>query len=92
MSKKSYALLISLVAAFGGLLFGFDIAIFSGIIPFIQPHFRLDDVQLGWTGSSLYLGCIAGTFITGYLTDRFGRKLPLLVSAFIFTISCTMMG
>jgi MFS transporter, SP family, arabinose:H+ symporter len=92
MVKGSYTILISLVAAFGGLLFGFDIAIFSGIIPFIQPYFKLNDIQLGWTGSSLYIGCIIGTFITGYITDRFGRKIPLLVAAFIFAFSCIFMG
>ncbi len=92
MSKRFFVILISLAAAFGGLMFGFDIAIFSGIIPFIQPYYHLSDAMLGWTGSSLYLGCIFGTFLSGRMTDRWGRKYPLLVSAFIFTVSCTMMG
>ncbi len=63
MGKSAYIVLISLIAAFGGLLFGFDIAIFSGTIPFIQPYYNLTEAQLGWTGSSLYVGCIAGTLI-----------------------------
>ncbi|HLO58416.1 MAG TPA: sugar porter family MFS transporter [Bacteroidales bacterium] len=92
MNKRLYTLLISMVAALGGLLFGFDIAIFSGIIPFIQPYFHLNDVQLGWTGSSLYIGCIIGSLATGQLTDRFGRKFPLLVSALIFSVSCIFTG
>lgn len=92
MNKKIYILLISLVAAFGGLLFGFDIAIFSGTIPFIQPYYHLSDATLGWTGSSLYVGCIIGSLITGYLSDLFGRKRPLIVAAFIFASSCLMMG
>ena len=92
MNKRYYVILISLVAAFGGLLFGFDIAIFAGIIPFIQPYFNLSDAQLGWAGSSLYVGCIAGTFISGFLADWWGRKYPLMLSAVIFTISCLFMG
>ncbi len=92
MNRTAYILLISLIAAFGGLLFGFDIAIFSGTIPFIQPYYDLSESQLGWTGSSLYVGCIIGTIITGYVTDHFGRKLPLIVAAGIFTISSLLMG
>ncbi|HTJ52307.1 MAG TPA: MFS transporter, partial [Cyclobacteriaceae bacterium] len=92
MGKNLYIFLISLIAAFGGLLFGFDIAVFSGTIPFIQPYYHLTQAQLGWTGSSLYVGCIIGTLITGYATDQFGRKLPLIISAGIFMVSSVLMG
>lgn len=92
MENRGYIFLISLIAAFGGLLFGFDIAIFSGTIPFIQPYYQLSDAQLGWTGSSLYVGCIIGTLFTGYFTDRFGRKLPLTLAAAIFMVSSVLMG
>lgn len=92
MKSNPYIFFISMIAAFGGLLFGFDIAIFSGTIPFIQPYYNLTEAQLGWTGSSLYVGCIIGTVITGYATDRLGRKIPLIVAAAIFTISSILMG
>lgn len=92
MRQKHYIFFISLIAAFGGLLFGFDIAIFSGTIPFIKPYYTLTDAQLGWTGSSLYVGCIIGTLITGFFADRFGRKLPLVISAGIFMVSSVLMG
>jgi len=92
MAQRSYVFLISSVAAFGGLLFGFDIAIFSGTIPFIQSYYHLSDAQLGWTGSSLYVGCIIGTLLTGPFAERFGRKLPLIIAAGIFMISSIFMG
>lgn len=92
MRKNHYIFFISMIAAFGGLLFGFDIAIFSGTIPFIKPYYQLSEAQLGWTGSSLYVGCIIGTLITGFATDRFGRKPPLIAAAAIFMISSVMMG
>jgi SP family arabinose:H+ symporter-like MFS transporter len=92
MRNRYYIFLISLIAAFGGLLFGFDIAIFSGTIPFIQPYYGLTSAGLGWTGSSLYVGCIIGTFMSGYSTDKLGRKIPLTISAAIFMISSILMG
>ncbi len=92
MKKNTYVFLISCVAALGGLLFGFDIAIFSGTIPFIQPYYQLSSAELGWTGSSLYLGCIVGTLFTGYFTDKYGRKLPLILAAAIFMVSSVFMG
>lgn len=92
MKRSFYILSISLIAAFGGLLFGFDIAVFSGTIPFIQPYYELTEAQLGWTGSSLYVGCIVGTLFTGYATDRLGRKPLLVIAAGIFTVSSILMG
>ena len=92
MAQRSYVFLISCVAAFGGLLFGFDIAIFSGTIPFIQSYYHLNEAALGWTGSSLYVGCIIGTLLTGPFAERFGRKLPLIIAAAIFMVSSIFMG
>ena len=92
MKRSSYVITISLIAAFGGLLFGFDIAIFSGTIPFIQPFYNLSDSQLGWTGSSLYVGCIIGSLVTGFISDRYGRKIPLTIAAAVFLVSSVMMG
>jgi len=93
MNKRyRHTWLLSLVAALGGLLFGFDIAIFSGTIPFIQPYFQLDAASLGWIASSLYIGCIGGAFLTGWLTEKIGRKKPLLFAAILFAFSSIMMG
>jgi len=84
---KSYVVLISIVAALGGLLFGFDTAVISGTINFIQPYFGLSEAGLGWTVSSLLFGCIAGVFLAGKAGDHFGRKKVLMMAALLFLIS-----
>ena len=84
---KGYVILISVVAALGGLLFGFDTAVISGTINFIQPYFGLSEAGLGWTVSSLLFGCIAGVFLAGNAGDRFGRKKMLMVAAMLFFVS-----
>ncbi|HZK94722.1 MAG TPA: sugar porter family MFS transporter [Prolixibacteraceae bacterium] len=84
---KGYVILISIVAALGGLLFGFDTAVISGTINFIQPYFGLSETGLGWTVSSLLFGCIAGVFLAGKMGDLYGRKKVLMLAAFLFFIS-----
>ncbi|NEW82775.1 MAG: sugar porter family MFS transporter [Mariniphaga sp.] len=84
---KGYVVLISVVAALGGLLFGFDTAVISGTINFIQPYFGLSEVGLGWTVSSLLFGCIAGVFLAGKAGDQYGRKKVLMLAAFLFFLS-----
>jgi sugar porter (SP) family MFS transporter len=73
----------------GGLMFGFDIAIISGAVPFIQPYFGWDELHLGWGVSSLLVGAIIGAFGSGVLTDKFGRKKILIIVALFFAVSCT---
>jgi SP family arabinose:H+ symporter-like MFS transporter len=84
---KGYVILISVVAALGGLLFGFDTAVISGTINFIQPYFGLSEAGLGWTVSSLLFGCIAGVFLAGKAGDHYGRKKVLMMAALLFFIS-----
>jgi len=82
-----YVIMISVVAALGGLLFGFDTAVISGTINFIQPYFGLSEAELGWTVSSLLFGCIAGVFLAGKAGDHYGRKKVLMLAALLFFIS-----
>ena len=84
---KAYVVLISLVAACGGLLFGFDTAVISGVIPFIRPYFALSEAGVGWAVSSVILGCILGTQLAGRPADRYGRKKTLIFTALLFFIS-----
>ncbi len=92
MKGRAYLYFISLVATLGGLMFGFDVGIISGAIPFIQPYFGWDELQLGWGVSSILLGCIIGAFGTGTLTERYGRKSLLITVALFFAISCAGMA
>jgi SP family arabinose:H+ symporter-like MFS transporter len=84
---KGYVVLISVVAALGGLLFGFDTAVISGTINFIQPYFGLSEAGLGWAVSSLLFGSIGGVFIAGKAGDHFGRKKVLMLAALLFLLS-----
>jgi sugar porter (SP) family MFS transporter len=90
MKKSSFYLyFICLIATMGGLMFGFDVAIISGAVPFIQPYFGWNELQLGWGVSSLLVGAIIGAFGSGVLSDIYGRKKVLIFVALFFALSCT---
>lgn len=80
-------MLISATAAIGGFLFGFDTAIISGTIPYIQSYFRLDAVMIGWAVSSGLIGCAIGSLAAGGLADKYGRRNALIICALLFAIS-----
>ncbi len=82
-----YILLISLVAAFGGFLFGYDTAVVSGAIGFLRSHFKLSADLTGWAASSLLVGCMGGAMLGGPMGDRFGRKRSLIFCAALFAVS-----
>ncbi|MDQ2776268.1 MAG: sugar porter family MFS transporter [Acidobacteriota bacterium] len=86
-STSGFAYRIASVAALGGLLFGFDTAIINGAIVFLKREFRWSDFQTEVAASSLLVGCVAGSSIAGWLSDRLGRKRVLLLSAAIFAVS-----
>ncbi|WP_205510681.1 sugar porter family MFS transporter [Longitalea arenae] len=86
-NKSAYLFMITLVASLGGFLFGFDMAVVSGILPLLQKQFSLSAFQEGWFVSSALVGCIVGVAISGELSDRLGRKKPLLLAAFLFLLS-----
>lgn len=85
--NRSFILLVSLVAALGGLLFGYDTAIISGTIPFIKEYFSLNEYSLGWAVSSLLIGCGLGAILASMLSEKFGRRYVLILCALLFAIS-----
>src|SRR3954465_6752880 len=86
-AKRISILTVTLVASLGGFLFGFDMAVISGVLPLVQKQFDLSAFQQGWFVSVALVGCIAGVAFSGELADRIGRKKPLLLSATLFVLS-----
>src|ERR1700676_5120339 len=82
-----YLYLPAIVAAIGGLLFGFDTAVINGAIVFIKQQFGLSDSQTEVAASSLLLGCVIGASVAALTSDRFGRMRVLLAAAALFTLS-----
>jgi SP family arabinose:H+ symporter-like MFS transporter len=79
--------LINFIAAMGGFLFGFDTAVISGALPFVVGDFHFDALMEGWFVSSALLGCIVGVALSGKLSDVYGRKKIMLLSAILFFLS-----
>jgi len=82
-----YLMLLTITAALGGLLFGYDTAVISGAVGFLQAHFQLGAGLKGWAASSALIGCVVGAMFGGPLSDRFGRKKILLLCAALFAFS-----
>lgn len=83
-----YIWLISSVAAMGGLLFGWDWVVIGGAKPFFQRYFELtSEAQIGWANSCALIGCLVGALMAGALSDKFGRKRLLILSALLFAIT-----
>ena len=81
---KSNVLLISIIAATGGLLFGFDTGVISGALPFLKQHWQLSDATLEWVTTSVLIGAVLGAVTSGKLSDSLGRKRMIIVNAVIF--------
>jgi len=87
MKQSGYVFLIALVAACGGLLFGFDTAVISGVLPILKEHFGINELMSGWVVSILTIGCIIGVIFAGGLADKYGRKNLLYLSSLLFLLS-----
>ena len=91
--RLAYIWAISLVAAFGGLLFGYDWVVISGADIFYEKHFGLtSSFDIGWAKGCALVGCLLGAMLSGMLSDRFGRKRLLIASALLFAVSSVGTG
>jgi sugar porter (SP) family MFS transporter len=82
-----YISFLSVIAALGGFLFGYDTAVISGTISQVSTQFNLDTISQGWYVGCALIGCILGVSVAGLLSDKFGRKRVLILAAVLFTIS-----
>jgi len=84
-----YVWLISVVAALGGLLFGWDWVVIGGAKPFFERFFHIQDnaALSGWVNSCALIGCLGGSLAAGILSDAFGRKRLLVASAALFAVT-----
>ncbi len=80
-------LLITCVAALGGLLFGYDTGVINGTQFYFSKYFELAPAMKGWVVSSALLGCFFGAIIAGPVSNAIGRKSSLVISALLFTLS-----
>lgn len=85
----SYLLLITMVSAMGGLLFGYDWVVIGGAKIFYEPFWGLEGSAAlrGWAMSSALVGCLVGALTAGIWSDRYGRKKMLVIAALLFSIS-----
>ncbi len=90
----SYLVLVSLVSAMGGLLFGYDWVVIGGAKPFYEPFFGITGSpgMQGWAMGSALVGCLAGALLAGLFSDRYGRKKMLIAAAALFIIAAVGTG
>lgn len=82
-----YITFLSIVAALGGFLFGYDTAVISGTITQVSIQFDLDTISQGWYVGCALIGSILGVSVAGLLSDKFGRKNILILAAILFSTS-----
>lgn len=90
--KRISSSFIYFFGAFGGILFGYDIGVMTGALPFLQKDWNLtgDASIIGWITSSVMLGAIIGGALSGMLSDKLGRRKMILISAIIFVIGSVL--
>lgn len=86
-NKIGYIIFLSIVAAIGGILYGFDTAVISGTVSRVATQFNLDALGEGWYVGCALVGSICGVAVSGVLSDKLGRKLTMIISAILFLIS-----
>jgi sugar porter (SP) family MFS transporter len=84
-----YLILVCLVGAAGGFLFGFDTSVISGVIGYISSPrvYNLDQIGKGWAVSCIIIGCMIGCVLAGPASSRLGRKKTLILTSLVFLAS-----
>lgn len=85
--NKVYVYTICAVVALGGILFGFDMVIISGTVPFFTDYFNLNETSTGWAVGCINLGAAMGALLAGKLSSAIGRKRTLIMCAFLFAVT-----
>lgn len=75
---------VALIAATGGLLFGYDTGVISGALIFIRHEWVLSSFAQGWIVSAVLVGAVIGSIGSGKITDKFGRRSVIIATALIF--------
>ncbi len=92
MKAPAPVLRSTIVAALGGLLFGFDTAVISGTTGALERVFGLSAAELGFTVASALIGTVLGSIVVGKPSDRFGRRAVLIWMAVFYTVSALGCG
>jgi SP family galactose:H+ symporter-like MFS transporter len=92
MHIKPNVLLIAIIAATGGLLFGFDTGVISGALPFLKDNWALSDRSIALLTTGVLFGAVIGALFSGKLADRLGRKKMIIVNALIFAVGAVGCG
>jgi MFS family permease len=86
-SKRGYNLFLLLVSGLGGLLYGVDVGIIGGALPYLEATSRLTNAQLSVIVAAVLLGSVFSTLFAGMLADWMGRKPLMVLSGLTFVIS-----
>ena len=82
-----YVFKVTLVASVGGFLFGYDLVVIAGALPFMVEYFHLSPAMQGFAVSSAILGAIVGPLCGLWFTERLGRRKTMMIAAVCFMIS-----
>src|SRR3990167_3557697 len=85
-----YVFLVAFIAAFSGILFGYDTGVISGAILFITKEFHLSPALNGFVVSSVLIGACFGAVFSGRMADHIGRKPMLIFAALLFIVGTLM--
>lgn len=90
-SNKAMTFFVCFLAALAGLLFGLDIGVIAGALPFIADEFQITSHTQEWVVSSMMFGAAVGAVGSGWLSFKLGRKKSLMIGAILFVAGLTVL-